>query len=146
MKPTIRSIEPRDRQDWQRLWAAYLEFYKSDLADGYDALWLRLMNPNEDGTFALLACDADGKAVGLVQFLFHQTTWSGKKRCYLNDLYADPESRGQGIGRALIEAVYAVADERGHPDVYWLTQEFNATARTLYYRIAKVTPFIKYAR
>ena len=54
--------------------------------------------------------------------------------------------RGKGIGRALIEAVYAEADRRGTPSVYWMTQDFNTTARQLYDRIAKLTPFIKYSR
>jgi GNAT superfamily N-acetyltransferase len=66
--------------------------------------------------------------------------------CYLQDLYVDPQARGTGAGRALIEAVYAAADANGTPSVYWLTQDHNTTARQLYDRIAKVTPFIKYQR
>ena len=54
--------------------------------------------------------------------------------------------RGKGIGRALIEAVYAAADAHGAATVYWMTQDFNATARQLYDRIATLTPFIKYQR
>jgi GNAT superfamily N-acetyltransferase len=54
--------------------------------------------------------------------------------------------RGQGVGRALIEAVYAAADANGTPAVYWLTQDFNTEARALYDRIAQVTPFIRYNR
>ena len=65
---------------------------------------------------------------------------------YLQDLFTRPETRGTGVGRALIEAVYAAADVNGTPNVYWLTQEFNTTARLLYDRIADVTPFIKYQR
>ena len=67
-------------------------------------------------------------------------------RCYLQDLYADPDVRGLGIGRALIEAVYAAADAAGAPSVYWLTQDFNHTARKLYDRIGTKSPFIKYTR
>jgi|TARA_B110000967_G_C18897055_1_gene571507 ribosomal protein S18 acetylase RimI-like enzyme len=53
---------------------------------------------------------------------------------------------GMGVGRALIEGVYAAADANGTPSVYWLTQEENTEARKLYDRIAKVTNFIKYGR
>jgi hypothetical protein len=53
---------------------------------------------------------------------------------------------GAGVGRALIEAVYAEADRDGCPNVYWMTQEFNETARRLYDRIATLTPFVKYSR
>ena len=50
------------------------------------------------------------------------------------------------MGRALIDAVYEKADEEGCPAVYWMTQEFNETARKLYDRIGVLTPFIKYNR
>ena len=43
-------------------------------------------------------------------------------------------------------AVYAEADAAGAADVYWLTQEFNVTARRLYDRIGRATPFVKYVR
>lgn len=66
--------------------------------------------------------------------------------CYLQDLYVEPRLRGGGVGRALIEAVYEVADANGTPSVYWMTQDFNENARKLYDRIANLTPFIKYQR
>ena len=72
--------------------------------------------------------------------------WKTENVIYLQDLYADPEVRGTGVGRALIEAVYAEADKVRCPSVYWLTQDFNAEARKLYDRIGTLTPFIKYNR
>lgn len=54
--------------------------------------------------------------------------------------------RGQGIGRALIEAVYARANAEKAEEVYWMTQDFNANARKLYDRIANKTPFIIYQK
>ena len=88
----------------------------------------------------------DGKPVGLVHYIMHRTCWAVGDNCYLQDLYADPEVRGTGIGRALIEAVYAEADAAGAANVYWMTQDFNDTARRLYDRVARLTPFIKYQR
>jgi GNAT superfamily N-acetyltransferase len=78
--------------------------------------------------------------------MFHPHCWKVEPVCYLQDLYADREVRGRGVGRALIEAVYAAADAAGAPSVYWLTQEFNTEARRLYDRIGRVTPFIRYNR
>ena len=74
------------------------------------------------------------------------TTGGLRIRVIFRDLYADPSVRGTGIGRKLIEAVYAAADADGCPSVYWMTQDFNAEARKLYDRIATLTPFIKYNR
>ena len=90
--------------------------------------------------------ESDGELIGLVHYLFHRHCWRVENVCYLQDLFAAPEARGKGVGRALIEAVYAKADEAGSPNVYWLTQDFNHTARQLYDRIGTLTPFIKYQR
>jgi GNAT superfamily N-acetyltransferase len=81
-----------------------------------------------------------------VHYIYHPHNWKREDVCYLQDLYAVPEYRGQGVGRALIEAVYKTADANGTPAVYWLTQDFNQTARQLYDRVATLTPFIKYTR
>jgi GNAT superfamily N-acetyltransferase len=88
----------------------------------------------------------DGKPVGLAHFLFHRSCWHANSICYLQDLFADPDVRGQGIGRALIEAVYARANTEKAEEVYWMTQDFNANARKLYDRIADKTPFIIYQK
>ena len=96
--------------------------------------------------FAGLLAVVDGRPVGLAHYLFHRSCWTVGNVCYLQDLYADPAVRGTGVGRALIEAVYARAAEADAAEVYWMTQEFNATARRLYDRIADKTPFIVYQK
>jgi ribosomal protein S18 acetylase RimI-like enzyme len=52
--------------------------------------------------------------------------------------------RNRGIGRALIEAVYAEATARGASRVYWLTHETNATGIALYEKLATRTGFIQF--
>ena len=144
--PTIRPLSPEDHAEWRRLWTLYLEFYETSVAeDVYVALWERLHSddPNE---FNCLVAEQDGKLIGLTHYLFHRHAWRVERVCYLQDLFVDTDVRGTGAGRALIEAVYEAADKEGAPAVYWLTQEFNHTARQLYDRIAKVTPFIRYNR
>ncbi|PKP74028.1 MAG: GNAT family N-acetyltransferase [Alphaproteobacteria bacterium HGW-Alphaproteobacteria-6] len=143
---TLRPIAATDRADWQRLWRAYLDFYQTRLpAEVYDTTFSRLIG-NEGAEFRGLIARIDGRAVGLVHYLFHRTCWAIDDTCYLQDLYADPAVRGQGIGRVLIEAVYAAADAHGAAGVYWLTQADNTTARRLYDRIGTLTPFVKYRR
>ena len=84
--------------------------------------------------------------MGLVHYIFHSHGWRLEQVTYLQDLYVAPEARGTGAGRALIEAVYAAADAAGAPNVYWLTQGSNTTARLLYDRVGRLTPFVKYVR
>lgn len=146
MTLTIRPLAARDEADWRRLWTGYLRFYETALPEEiYRSTFARMLSGNEHEFHGLIA-EVDGRPVGLAHYLFHRHGWRIENVCYLQDLYADPEVRGQGIGRALIEAVYAAADAEGAPAVYWLTQEFNTTARRLYDRIGVVTPFIKYNR
>ena len=143
---TIRPLTRTDWPEWRRLWCAYLAFYETELPqDVYESSFERLLGDDPQDFNGLLA-EVDGKSVGLTHYLFHRHGWKIEKVCYLQDLYADPEVRGRGVGRALIEAVYRAADEAGAPSVYWLTQDFNTEARKLYDRIGHVTPFIKYAR
>ena len=53
-------------------------------------------------------------------------------------------SAARAVGAKLIEAVAAIARERGCARLYWTTKEDNATARSLYDRIARFNGFIRY--
>ncbi|TIW32072.1 MAG: GNAT family N-acetyltransferase, partial [Mesorhizobium sp.] len=86
----------------------------------------------------------DGKAVGLTHYLYHRSCWSQANNCYLQDLFADPDVRGKGVGAALIEAVKQEAGKVGVKNVYWMTHETNTTARKLYDHVARRTGFIEY--
>lgn len=143
---TTRPIVENDRANWARLWTAYLEFYETSVTpEVYETSFKRLLG-NDTQDFHGLIAEIDGKPVGLVHYLFHRHMWKIENVVYLQDLYADPEVRGRGVGRKLIEAVYRAADAAGCPSVYWLTQDFNAEARRLYDRIGTLSPFIRYGR
>jgi GNAT superfamily N-acetyltransferase len=145
MDVRIRPLAPTDRPAWTPLWQGYLTFYEEALpGEITDRTWARLMDPQFD-LHGIGALDGE-RMVGICHYLFHPSTWSDGPYCYLEDLFVDPAVRGGGHGRALIEAVYAAADAKGASRVYWMTQDFNAPARRLYDRIAKITPFVQYAR
>ena len=146
MSPTIRPLRPEDEAEWRRLWTGYLAFYQTTVPEAvYASTFARLLGDDPQDFSALVAEDG-GQLLGLTHFLFHRHAWKIENVCYLQDLYVDPQTRGTGLGRKLIEAVYARADASGAPAVYWLTQDFNRQARQLYDRIARVTPFIRYVR
>ncbi len=142
----IRPLQPADRAPWGVLWQQYLAFYETELpVEVYDLAFERMLG-DDPRDFNGLVAVADDRLVGLVHYLFHRHGWKQDDVCYLQDLFAVPDLRRCGIGRRLIEAVYAAADAAGAPQVYWLTQEFNHTARDLYDRVGVLTPFIKYQR
>ena len=143
---SIRPLRPEDRDEWSEMWRDYLAFYETTVPDNiYDTTFARLLG-DDPQDFSCFVAEANGRLLGLTHYLFHRHAWKVENVCYLQDLFARPEARGTGVGRALIEAVYAEADRQGAPSVYWLTQDFNHTARTLYDRVGKLTPFIRYNR
>jgi GNAT superfamily N-acetyltransferase len=142
----IRPIREADEAKWRRLWTGYLEYYETSVTEAvYQSSFARLLSADEQEFHGLIA-ELDGKPVGLTHYLIHRHMWKIENTCYLQDLYADPDIRGKGIGRALIKAVYDAADLAGTPAVYWLTQEFNYAGRMLYDRVGVKTPFIRYNR
>ncbi|MGH8673388.1 MAG: GNAT family N-acetyltransferase, partial [Burkholderiales bacterium] len=102
------------------------------------------LEPSEP-VFALVA-EAQGQIVGLAHYLFHRSTTRIEPTCYLSDLFTVQSQRGQGIGRMLIEGVYAQAKAAGVTRVYWQTHESNAAGRLLYEKVAKHHGFIVYSR
>ncbi len=142
----IRKLHPNDRGQWALLWKDYLAFYKTELPQGiYDATFDAFFTEGEHHPRCLVA-DQAGELLGIVHFIHHAHCWKPEGVIYLQDLFTQPRARGTGIARALIEAVYADADKRGAPYVYWLTQDFNHTARKLYDQVGMLTPFLKYQR
>ena len=142
----IRPLVQSDEADWRRLWTAYLEYYESSVTEAvYVTTFERLIDADNTKQCAALAVQGD-TPIGLVHWIYHPHNWKIEDVIYLQDLYTDPTVRGTGVGRTLIEHVYDVADQSETPTVYWMTQEFNTTARLLYDRIAAKTVFVQYKR
>ena len=145
---TVRPLRESDYQEWLPLWNGYNAFYGREGPTALDpevtrTSWHRFFDPAEP-VFALVA-ESGGKVVGLTHYLYHRSTTRIALTCYLQDLFTAPEARGQGIGRALIQAVYAAASSSGIQRVYWQTHETNAAGRLLYDKVAKHYGFIVYA-
>jgi GNAT superfamily N-acetyltransferase len=141
----IRAIGEDEREAWNALWAGYLTFYRTALAQEIsDTAWARFHDPGEP-LFALGGY-IDGELMGFAHYLFHRSTWARNRYCYLEDLFVSEDVRGRGLGHALIEEVYAKAEAAGASRVYWLTQSGNTQARALYDKVADNLGFIQYRK
>ena len=141
----IRLARPDDRDQWLPLWRGYQTFYKVDLPPEQTALnWQRFHDPAEPMHCAV--AEQDGRLLGMVHYIYHRSCWTAGDYCYLQDLFAAPDSRGRGVGRALIEHVYAAAEAAGASRVWWLTHETNTDAMLLYDRIAAKSGFLQYRK
>ena len=76
----------------------------------------------------LAAAGPDGLAV----LRFRAAIWSSGLECYLAELYVTPVSRGQDLGRALMEAALSHARLRGADTMDIGVDEPDLVARRLY--------------
>ncbi len=144
MRNSIRPLSENDRMRWEEMFQAYAEFYKTSVPDGgFDGVWDWIFDATNDFWCDVSENDS-GEVVGFVQYqLMHRSLGAGMV-CYLSDLYVDPNTRGGGIGRSMIDHVVDFALSKELPGVRWLTQEHNYAARKLYDTYAPKTDFILY--
>lgn len=69
---------------------------------------------------------------GIAVMRLRTAIWTGKPEAHLQELYVAPPRRGQGIGRALLEATMAAAREAGATGIDLNTGETDTAARALY--------------
>ncbi len=144
----VRPIRCTDYDRWRPLWDGYNAFYgrsgPTALPEQITATtWERFFDPVEP--ICALIAETDATAVGLAHYLYHRSTTRVRDVCYLQDLFTAEPARGLGIGRQLIQAVYAAAQDKGCSRVYWQTQSTNQAGRALYDKVAAHHGFIVYA-
>ena len=145
----VRDAIPSDFAQWFVLWEGYNSFYErigptAVPAEMSKLTWSRFFDAYEP--MYCLVAEREGRLVGIVHFIFHRNTTMIGPTCYLQDLFTDASVRGQGVGAALIGAVYDRAKAAGSTRVYWQTHETNRTAQRLYDRIAERSGFIVYRK
>lgn len=128
----IAPIAVSELEELLPLIAAYQRFYEvKDIDDDRNrAFFRRFLGPSEDGL--LLGARSNGQLVGYACLYWHFSSLEACESVLMNDLFVDGSARGQGVGRALIEATAAVAREREVPFVEWSTAPDNETAQRLY--------------
>jgi GNAT superfamily N-acetyltransferase len=141
----VRPVTAHDESGWRSLWAGYQKFYRATVDEDATALtWSRILDPKHN--MGSLVAEIDGSVIGICNYLFHDNTWSTQPTCYLQDLYVDPVARGGGAAKKLILACEEQAKAGGAFRLYWLTQEYNGAARSLYDTITPRSSYIVYRK
>ncbi|MGA2276602.1 MAG: GNAT family N-acetyltransferase [Terracidiphilus sp.] len=81
--------------------------------------------------FFCLIAEYDGQTAGFALYFFNYSSWVGLG-IYLEDIFVEPEFRGLGIGKALLEHVAAIAVERGCQRLQWAVLDWNTPAIDFY--------------
>lgn len=128
---TVSDLASGDYAAWRPLWDDYCTFYKVEIPEKVTArTWQRLIDPQ----FPLYGrvVRVQGRIAGFAIHVPHVSTWQEGAACYLEDLFVAPEARGTGAGRALIDDLLSICEQRGWDRLYWVTDNDNQTARRLY--------------
>ena len=139
----LRPPEAADADAWRHLYRQYCEFYRVNFSDELaNTVWGWLHDADHvlEGLLAVRA----GQVVGLAHFRETPEPLAGAHGGFLDDLFVDPEVRGQGIGRALIADIVAKAKSRNWVGVQWLTADDNYPARRSYDQLATRTMWLTY--
>lgn len=88
-----------------------------------------------------MVAEREGVVVGFALYFTNFSTFLARPGLYLEDLYVQPAHRGQGIGKALLSRLGALAVERGCGRFEWSVLDWNASAIAFYERMgATVMP------
>jgi len=131
-KPRIEPVTEAQFEQLMPLIAAYQRFYEVEDVDEERnrAFFPRFIAPSDDGL--LLAAWRDEQLLGYACLYWHFTSLVPAETVLMNDLFVSPDARGQGVGRALIEASADIARNRGAHHLEWATAPDNKTAQHLY--------------
>jgi GNAT superfamily N-acetyltransferase len=137
----IRAAEPRDLEAIVRLITGLAEFEKLTdlLAVTPEALRPHLFG--ERPVAEALVVEKQERLVAFALFFTNFSTFLGRPGLYLEDLFVEPEQRGDGIGEALLTRLAQLAVSRGCGRFEWSVLDWNENAIRFYQRMgATVMP------
>lgn len=139
----IRDLSEADRDQWEKLFVAYGVFYETDFTpEIIDGVWRDLLDPLHPET--CFVANERGNLVGFAHIQRQYDTFRADTSWFLDDLFVDPDYRGQSIGRQLIEHAKSYALRNGGGDMRWITADTNETAMGLYDTLATKTRWVMY--
>jgi GNAT superfamily N-acetyltransferase len=129
----IEQVGEADLADLLPMMRAYCDFYEVAPSDtDLEGLALALIADTDREGIQLLARGDGGEPLGFATVFWSWQTLSAARVAVMNDLFVVPETRKQGVGRALIEECRRRAREHGAAELVWETALDNETAQRLY--------------
>jgi GNAT superfamily N-acetyltransferase len=76
--------------------------------------------------------EVDGEPVGFALWFYNVSTFEGRAGIYVEDLFVEPEARGQGAGKALLAALARRCVEEKLGRLEWAVLDWNTPAIDFY--------------
>ena len=81
----IKSLEQISQPEWLFLWKGYQTFCEAQISEEINEnTWAKLTSPGQDNMYGFAAL-IDGKVVGLVHVVEHDSSWTMRPYAYLQD-------------------------------------------------------------
>ena len=128
----VRVAEETDAERIFELIVALAVYEKEPDAVVCSAEDLQRQLASERPPFECLLAEVGGVARGFALFFHNYSTWRGKPGLYLEDLFVEPEHRGQGIGKRLLVELAKIAVDRDCARMEWSVLDWNELAIRFY--------------
>jgi ribosomal protein S18 acetylase RimI-like enzyme len=139
----IRNLELKDFENWSKLYQSYADFYKVPMNKVIlDTLWNWIHDVNHEVNG--ICYELDSKIVGIAHYRTMPRPIKGQYIGFLDDLFVDPDFRGQKIAQKLINHLKSFSKANNWAGIRWITHSSNLNAKKLYDKIAINTEFELY--
>ena len=97
----IRKLEEKDKENWAKLYNGYADFYKVPMNTGIlDTIWSWIHDEVHDVN--AICFELEGKIIGIAHYRTMPRPIKGQYIGFLDDLFVEPEFRGQKIAQKII--------------------------------------------
>ena len=139
----IRKLEIKDKENWTKLYNRYTDFYKVPMnAEILDIVWTWIHDKKH--VVNGICFDLEDKIVGIAHYRTMPRPIKGQYMGFLDDLFVEPDYRGQKIAQKLIEHLKYLSNANNWCGIRWITHSSNENAKKLYDKIANNTGFDLY--
>jgi GNAT superfamily N-acetyltransferase len=139
----IRKLERKDKKNWIKLYCGYAKFYEVAMnQEILDTLWEWIHNETHD--VSAICYEFEDKIVGIAHYRTMPRPIKGQYIGFLDDLFVEPEFRGQQIAQKLINHLKYLSKANNWNGIRWITHSSNENAKKLYDKIANNTGFELY--
>ena len=134
----VRHIIEKDFKEWRPLFEGYADFYKVKINDDIiDNVWSWLHDSKH--VLKALVVEKNQQIVAFAHYRKMPNALRGKDIGFLDDLYVNPECRGQKLSELLIYELQKISKENNWNLVRWITRDDNERAKNVYDKIANKT-------
>ena len=139
----IRKLEQKDKDNWAKLYNGYADFYKVPMnTEVLDTLWKWIF---DEGHIVKGICyELKGRIVAIAHYRTMPRPIKGQYIGFLDDLFVEPDFRGQKIAQKLIYHLKSLSKANNWQGVRWISHSSNKNAKKLYEKISNNTGFELY--